>query len=157
MSTATLADVRVAVFLALREEQRFLVPRLKRRTTVRQAGQRGFVGELDGVRVSVWRTGVGRARAAHVSRAVLRGSVPGHVVVTGFAGGLAPGWTAGDVILASRVTAAPEDESDAVRQCVKATLIYIHKVAFFSALACAWVAASLSDNPCKDEGEVPGG
>ncbi len=101
-------SVRCAVFVALKEEFEPLVSRLERCRSYRRESLRYTVGLLGGNTLAICRTGIGRQNAAGKSRALLRHVQPGALLVTGFAGGLAAGWTTGDCLIASRVTDVPD-------------------------------------------------
>ena len=107
-------DVRCAVFVALKEEFGPLARRLERCRGYRRESLRYTVGLLAAKPIAICRTGIGKQNAVRKSRALLGHVRPRAILVAGFAGGLAPGWTAGDCLVASRVTDVPDRETESL-------------------------------------------
>ncbi len=105
-------DVHCAVFVALKEEFDPLARRLEGCRSYRRESLRYTVGFLAAKPIAICRTGIGRQNAVRKSRALLGHVRPRAILVTGFAGGLAPGWTAGDCLVASRITDVPARETE---------------------------------------------
>lgn len=106
-ATEEIHEISCAVFVALREELRPLASCLRRPRSFRRGSLRYTLGLLEGRRIAICRTGIGKTNAARRCRALLDALTPRSVLVTGFAGGLSPDWTVGDCLIASRVTDVP--------------------------------------------------
>jgi adenosylhomocysteine nucleosidase len=65
-------------------------------------GIRFIVGEMEGRRVVLARTGVGKVNAAMVTTLLIEHFRPSEVIVTGLAGGINPDLLPGDIVIAER-------------------------------------------------------
>lgn len=101
----------VGIVSAMQEELRALLPLLREaRTAV--AGNRSFhIGSLHGQPVVLVLSGIGKVAAATTAALLLDRFAVRAIVLTGVAGGLAPGVAVGDVVVADRLLQHDMDAS----------------------------------------------
>ncbi|MCU0353083.1 MAG: 5'-methylthioadenosine/adenosylhomocysteine nucleosidase [Cytophagales bacterium] len=92
-----------AILGAFDEEVRILQASLKDKKEETVNGVRFAIGTLNGRRVVVAETGVGKVNAAMTMALLLHVYKPAQVLFTGIAGGLNPDLQPGDIVIASRV------------------------------------------------------
>lgn len=95
------ADVGIVAALPL--ELGFFVDRLKRVRKYKSAASTVVEGEFDGKVVAVIYSGVGRSAARDATRLLIAGHRPNLIVSAGFAGGLDPDLTRGQVVVPREV------------------------------------------------------
>ncbi len=89
----------ILVTFARPEESRAFRQRLREPERVRMEGGEILLGTRNGQRVAVAHTGIGPEAAARVGEVLLRGRKFERVIGAGFAGALAPGLAAGEVMV----------------------------------------------------------
>ncbi|MCX7824161.1 MAG: hypothetical protein N2689_01205 [Verrucomicrobiae bacterium] len=112
-----LRQVPIAIQVAVREELNPILRRLdveevfhevtwEQRRSLKHAHHdhlRFFIGTLNGVRVVLFRTGVGRLRAREIIRIFFEHFEPGVFISAGFGGALTPDLRVGDIVLATSI------------------------------------------------------
>lgn len=93
----------VGIVAALPEEEAILAALLVDPREVRTAGTTVRLGTLDGRPVALARSGVGRTGAALVATLLCDRHAARALVMSGVAGGVAPGTVIGDVVVADRI------------------------------------------------------
>jgi len=91
---------RIAIISAMHEELRALLPLLQDPRIERRAGRDCHLGRLDGREVLLVLSGIGKVAAATTAAVLLDGMDVHTLLLTGVAGGLAPGVQVGDVVIA---------------------------------------------------------
>ena len=110
-------QARIAIQVAVREELNPILNRLdverifhevtwEQRRSLKHAHHdhlRFYLGMLNGVRVVLFRTGVGRLRAREIIRIFFEHFEPGFFISAGFGGALTPDLKVGDIVLATDI------------------------------------------------------
>jgi len=91
---------RIAIVSAMHEELRALLPLLQGASVERRANRDCHLGRIDGRDVLLVLSGIGKVAAATTAALVLDRSEVRALLLTGVAGGLAPGVQVGDVVIA---------------------------------------------------------
>jgi adenosylhomocysteine nucleosidase len=91
---------RIAIISAMHEELRALLPLLQGASVERRANRDCHLGRIDGHDVLLVLSGIGKVAAATTTALVLDGFDVRALLLTGVAGGLAPGVRLGDVVIA---------------------------------------------------------
>ncbi len=91
---------RIAIVSAMREELRALLPLLRGSRVECRAGRECHLGQLDAHQVVLVLSGIGKVAAATTAAVLLDGMDVRMLLLTGVAGGLAPGVQVGDVVVA---------------------------------------------------------
>jgi adenosylhomocysteine nucleosidase len=99
-------DCDVGIVFALGSEEGGLEDLLSDRRVFRGEGFRVQLGTLDGRRVALVRSGMGRAKAARATEALIAGHHPRFVITSGFAGGLAPQVRRNEIVIATSIANA---------------------------------------------------
>jgi adenosylhomocysteine nucleosidase len=89
-----------AILGAFPEETKFLLERVYNKETHTLLGIPFITGELEGRKVVVVLTGVGKVNAAMTTTLLLDHFRPTEVIFTGIAGGIRPGLAPGDIVIA---------------------------------------------------------
>lgn len=92
---------RLAIVSAMNEEMSSLLPELRGERVVRRGGRDFHVGRLEGHRVVLVRSGIGKVAAATTAGILLSMFDVDALLFTGVAGGLAAGVGVGDVVVAN--------------------------------------------------------
>lgn len=104
---------------AIREEIAGIKGRMRIDESVPLNGATAFVGEWEGYRLVLVRSGVGRQRAVTALQQVCDRYPLAQVISMGFAGGLDPALQVGDLLIADTITkAAPSDDGAAVSESI---------------------------------------
>ncbi len=101
----------MAVVTAMEEELRALLPLLTDTQRIVRAGREFHLGRLQGSRVVLARSGIGKVAAATTATLLAAEFAPSSMLFTGVAGGLAPGVRVGDVVLARELLQHDMDAS----------------------------------------------
>lgn len=101
----------VAIVAAMDEELRALLPLLSQPQRTVRAGREIHQGVLQGRRVVLARSGIGKVAAATTAALLAAEFAPAMLLFTGVAGGLAPGVAVGDVVLARELLQHDMDAS----------------------------------------------
>ncbi len=138
----------IALFAALELEVRPFLRRLDVRDRAPLGGYALTVGEYDGQRLLVCRTGMGR-RAGEAADAVLGHYRPDAVLSVGLAGALSPEYVVGDLVFAETVHKADSEREDgrapeAVLSDV--SLLETARRAAESVGLCSWSGCSLTSS-----------
>lgn len=104
-------DGPVAIVAAMQEELRALAPLLSGVQRVVRAGREFHCGHLQGRRVVLARSGIGKVAAATTAALLAAEFAPSMLLFTGVAGGLAGGVRVGDVVLARELLQHDMDAS----------------------------------------------
>lgn len=104
-------EAPVAIVAAMREELRALLPLVTDVQCVVRAGREFHRGLMQGRRVVLARSGIGKVAAATTAALLAAEFAPSMLLFTGVAGGLAPGVRVGDVVLARELLQHDMDAS----------------------------------------------
>ena len=102
---------RIAIVSAMHEELRALLPLLQDARIERRAGRDCRVGRIDGHEVVLVLCGIGKVAAATTTAVLLDALDVQALLLTGVAGGLAPGVQVGDVVVAGSLLQHDMDAS----------------------------------------------
>src|SRR5664279_3165836 len=90
-----------AILSALAQEQQGLIEQLSNPVKVTRAGRDFWRGELQGHRVVLGLSKIGKVAAATTATTLIEAFDAGRIVFTGVAGGVGPGVQVGDVVVAT--------------------------------------------------------
>lgn len=100
-----------AILSALAEEQQGLIEQLTNPTQVQRGGRQFWCGELQGHRVVLALSKIGKVAAATTATTLIEALGVSRIVFTGVAGGVGPGVHVGDVVVATEFVQHDMDAS----------------------------------------------
>lgn len=93
----------IALVGAMPEEIKLLTESLKNKKVIQKAGITFYKGTLEGKKVVVFKSGIGKVNAAYATTILLENFPIKQVIFTGVAGGLHPDSYPGDLVIAEQV------------------------------------------------------
>ncbi len=95
---------KIAILGAMPEEIQLLESQLKRVRTKNILGFQFKTGKLNGKKVVLTETGIGKVNAAVVTTLIIREFRPQSIIFTGIAGGISENLNQGDIVIGNRLT-----------------------------------------------------
>ena len=102
--SATSFAQRIAILGAMAEEVELLQSQLKHAKTKEILGFRFKTGKLNGKKVVLAETGIGKANASIVTTLIIKGFSPKTIIFTGVAGAVNPDLNQGDILIGKRLS-----------------------------------------------------